>query len=90
MSEAATSVLASFYGGNTAITVTSADLPGVERDFPSFSDAVAQVVDARIFAGFHFRFSCGDAVEMGAKVGNYVMQTVAQPVNGNKEGQLGG
>jgi hypothetical protein len=90
VSEAATSVLASFYGDDTAITVTSAGLPGVERKFSTFSDAVAQVVDARIFAGFHFRFSCDDAVAMGAEVADYAMRTVARPVNGGKEGQLGG
>jgi hypothetical protein len=90
VSEAATSVLASFYGDDTAITATSAGLPGVERTFSTFSDAVAQVVDARIFAGFHFRFSCDDAVAMGAKVADYVTRTVARPANGEKAGQLGG
>jgi DNA-binding HxlR family transcriptional regulator len=90
VSEAATSVLASFYGDDTAITATSAGLPGVERTFSTFSDAVAQVVDARIFAGFHFRFSCDDAVAMGAKVADHVTRTVARPVNGEKAGQLGG
>jgi hypothetical protein len=83
VSTAATSVLASFYGDDTSFTVTSAGLPGVERDFSSFSSAVAQVVEARIFGGMHFRFACEDAVQMGAQVAAYVEGTVAQRVHGD-------
>ena len=57
VSAAATAVLASFYGNHTSFTVTSAGLPGVERNFNSFSSSVLQIEDARIYAGFHFRFS---------------------------------
>jgi hypothetical protein len=90
VSNAAVSVLASFYGDNTSFSMTSAGLPGVERDFTSFSSAVLQVEDARIYAGFHFRFSCIDGATLGAKVADYVTRTVAQPVHGNEVGQLGG
>jgi hypothetical protein len=49
------------------------------------SSAVAQVVDARIFAGFHFRFACEDAVRMGREVGDYVNDTVARGVEGDDD-----
>jgi PAP2 superfamily len=81
VSRAAASVLASFYGNDTSFRIVSAGLQGVERDFTSFSSAVAQVVDARIFAGFHFRFACEDAVRMGSNVANYVDETVARRVD---------
>jgi hypothetical protein len=81
VSSAATSVLADAYGEDTSFRVLSAGLSGVERDFTSFSSAVAQVVDARIFAGFHFRFSCEDAVRMGHEVAEYVDDHVAQRVD---------
>ena len=81
VSSAAATVLATFYGNNTAFTVTSAGLPGVERDFTSFSAAVQQVEDARIYAGFHFRFSCADAATLGAQVARYVTSTLMQPVH---------
>jgi hypothetical protein len=80
VSSAAASVLASFYGNPTAFTVTSAGLPGVQRDFTTFSAAVAQVEDARIYAGFHFRFSCTDAANLGAHVASYITSTLMQPL----------
>ena len=50
VSSAAASVLASFYGDATPFTVTSAGLPGIQRDFTTFSSAIQQVEDARIYA----------------------------------------
>jgi hypothetical protein len=90
VSDAATSVLESFYGDATPFTVTSAGLPGVERDFTSFSSAVLQVEDARIYAGFHFRFSTVDGATLGAGVAGYVLGNVALPVHGREVGQLSG
>jgi hypothetical protein len=90
VSAAATAVLASFYGNDTSFTVTSAGLPGVERDFSSFSSSVLQIEDARIYAGFHFRFSCVDGATLGASVGSYVLGHVAVPVHGQDVGQLRG
>ena len=80
VSSAAASVLASFYGSDTSFTVTSAGLPGVQRDFTSFSAAVQQVEDARIYAGFHFRFSCADGATLGTHVAQYVTGTLMQPL----------
>src|SRR5215467_1084720 len=79
-SGAAATVLAAFYGNDTSFMVTSAGLPGVQRHFTSFSSAVQQVEDARIYAGFHFRFSCVDGSALGAQVGTYVLQTIMQPL----------
>jgi len=90
VSGAPATVLASFYGNDTSFSVTSAGLPGVERDFTSFSSAVLQVEDARIYAGFHFRFSCVDGATLGAHVGDYVIDTLMRPVHGNEVGQLTG
>jgi hypothetical protein len=90
VSDAATSVLASFYGDATPFSVTSAGLPGVERDFMSFSSAVLQVEDARIYAGFHFRFSTVDGATLGAAVAGYVLENVARPLHGQEVGQLSG
>ena len=90
VSAAATAVLASFYGNDTSFTVTSAGLPGVERDFSSFSSSVLQIEDARIYAGFHFRFSCVDGATLGSSVGAYVLGHVALPVRGQDIGQLNG
>jgi hypothetical protein len=88
ISNAALSVLASFYGDATSFTVTSNGLPGVERGFLSFSSAVLQVEDARIYAGFHFRFSDVDGATLGASVARYVVGNVALRVHGDKAEQL--
>ena len=81
VSSAAGTVLASFFGSDAQFTLTSNGLPGVDRSFAGFSDAVAQVADARVFAGFHFRFSCVDGAQLGANVANYAESTLMQRVS---------
>jgi len=68
VSSAAATVLASTCGNDTPFTVTSNGLPGVQGDFSSFTAAVQQVQDARIYAGFHYRFSTEDGATLGAQV----------------------
>jgi hypothetical protein len=81
VSSAAASVLAAKYGNNTSFIVTSAGLPGTERDFTSLSSAVQQVEDARIYAGFHFRFSCTEGATLGAHVAQWVTQILMRPLH---------
>lgn len=88
VSDAAASILASFYGNSTTFAVTSAGLPGVERDFTSFSSAVDQIENARIYAGFHFRFSTVDGATLGAEIAQYILQNAALPNHGREFGQL--
>lgn len=79
VSGAAATVLASFFGEHTSFAVTSNGVPGASRSFTTFSDAVAQVADARVFAGFHFRFSCDDAGQMGTKAANLALKKLMLP-----------
>jgi PAP2 superfamily len=90
VSAAPATVLAEFYGDETPFTLTSANMPGVTRDFISFTEAVQQVESARVWAGFHFRFSCEDGATLGTNVANWVLATLALPVRGNETGQLRG
>ena len=71
MSGAAAFILAAAFGENTAFTVTSEIRPGT-RSFASFSDATAEIVNARVFGGIHFRTSCLRANALGAAVADYV------------------
>ena len=82
VSNAALSVLALFYGDDTSFTATSTGVPGVTRDYTSFSAAAEDVADARVFGGMHFRFSCNTAIQMGSEIANLVDNTVAQNVHG--------
>jgi hypothetical protein len=79
VSSAAATILASAFGDDTSFSVTSAGLPGVQRTFSSFGDAVAQVSDARVWAGFHFRFSCDDGAVLGSQVAGYVAAHLMLP-----------
>jgi hypothetical protein len=85
ISASAAAVLASFYGTDAEFTVTSNGLPGVARSFSSFPAAVAQIADARIFAGFHFRFSCDDGIVLGNEIAQYIRSTHLLRVAGRDE-----
>jgi hypothetical protein len=71
MSGAAAFLLAAAFGENTAFSVTSEVRPGT-RSFSSFSEAIAEIVDARVFGGIHFRTSCLRANGLGRAVADYV------------------
>jgi PAP2 superfamily len=72
MSGAAAFILAAEFGENTTFTVTSEILPGTQRSFSNFSQATAEIADARVFGGIHFRTSCVRANGLGRAVADYV------------------
>jgi hypothetical protein len=84
-SSAAGAMLASIFGDDTSFTVTSAGLPGVTRSFTSLSAGVAQVGDARVLAGIHFRSACDDGITMGALIAAYVKSHVMLPAGGQED-----
>ena len=71
MSGAAAFILAAEFGENTAFTVTSEVRSGT-RAYSNFSDAIAEIADARVFGGIHFRTSCVRANTLGRTVADYV------------------
>jgi hypothetical protein len=71
VSGAAAFILASAFGDDTPFTVTSEVRPGT-RAFPSFSAATAEIADARVFGGIHFRTSCIRGNALGQAVADYV------------------
>jgi hypothetical protein len=80
VSAAAAMMLASTFGDDTDFTMISAGLPGVTHTFTHFSAAVAEVANARVYAGFHFRFSCEDGIHLGLQVSERVQSTLMLPV----------
>jgi hypothetical protein len=82
VSSAGAGVLAAEFGDQTSFNVTAFPLPGVVRSFTSFSDAVAQVGDARVWAGIHFRYACDAAIQEGAQIAAWVNDNVAVPIHG--------
>jgi hypothetical protein len=61
------------------ITVTSHTAPGVTRRWTRLSDYSREVSNARIWAGFHYRFSTVAAQEMGRKIGELTVTTTLRP-----------
>ncbi|MCA1671567.1 MAG: vanadium-dependent haloperoxidase, partial [Actinobacteria bacterium] len=70
----ATAIGAFFGRDDVAITVDS-QATGVNRRFDRLSDAVADVIEARILGGVHFRFSGEDGTTLGARVASFVTRT---------------
>ncbi|QFZ20818.1 vanadium-dependent haloperoxidase [Saccharothrix syringae] len=52
---------------------------GTTRRFDSFSEATAEVVEARIWAGIHFRSADVDGVGLGTAVGNHITKHYFRP-----------
>ena len=77
VSGAAAFVLAAEFGDNTPFSVTSDVRPGT-RSFASFSAAVAEIADARVFGGIHFRISCVQGNVLGQSVAAYVLSHAMQ------------
>jgi PAP2 superfamily len=63
------------------IVMTSSTAPGVTHRWTNLWSYADEVSLARIWAGFHYRFSTRVGQEMGRKVGRFVVQNVMQPLN---------
>ena len=71
VSGSAAAILAAEFGGNSSFTVTSDVRPGT-RSFTSFTDAVDEIANARVFGGIHYRTSCVRGNQLGQAVADYV------------------
>ena len=82
VSGAAGAVLADYFGDETSFTIDSDVMLGVIRSFTSFTEALEEVKEARIFAGIHFRSACDDGQATGIQVANYILQNALQRLHG--------
>ena len=75
-SSAVGAVLTSVLGDNVPeFSLTSTTLPGVTRKWTRIQDYNEEVALARIYAGFHYRFSTQVGSDMGRKIGELVATT---------------
>jgi hypothetical protein len=88
VSGAAARILAGYFGEDTQFSVASDGMPGVVRYFSSFSSALDEVKNARVFGGIHFRTACNDGQTLGRAVGDYILGHALLPIHGNREGQV--
>jgi hypothetical protein len=62
------------------VSMTSRTAPGVTRRWNNLREFVAEVSQARIWAGFHYRFSTLAGEAMGRQIGEYVVSNFMQPM----------
>lgn len=60
------------------VAITSPTLPGVEHRWTNLRTFSQEVSEARIWAGFHYRFSTVVGEEMGRKIADYVVGNFLQ------------
>jgi hypothetical protein len=58
-----------------AISLTSPTAPGVTRKWTRLQDYSDEVSNARVYAGFHYRFSTEVGKDMGKKIGQLTLAT---------------
>jgi hypothetical protein len=61
------------------VAMTSATAPGVTHRWTNMTAFTEEVANARIWAGFHYRFSTHVGTDMGLQIGEYVVKNVMQP-----------
>jgi hypothetical protein len=71
-SSAMANILISEFGDNPGVPIT-VTLAGITRHWNTFSEAVQEVIDARVYSGIHFR----NTDEVGARMGRQVAQFVS-------------
>ena len=73
--------LESFFGpGRLRFSVDSL-VTGETRYYNRFREVVAEVNNARVWAGFHFRYSQEDGSRIGRKVARFVVRNFFQPLD---------
>ena len=61
------------------IAMTSPSAPGVTHRWTNLTALTDEVANARIWSGFHYRFSTRVGTQMGRQIGDYVVKNIMQP-----------
>ena len=75
ISSAMATVLRLLFGDDpgVAFAATSPTNPGFERRWTTFSEGVLEVIDARVYAGIHFRSSDERGATLGRQIGRFAV-----------------
>jgi hypothetical protein len=74
-----TEALAGFFGTDDIRFSLDSRVTGTSREYQRFHEAVKDVNEARVLAGFHFRNSDQEGSNLGRKVGRYVVERFFRP-----------
>jgi hypothetical protein len=80
LSGAAAGVLIHEFRDRVRFDITTDLMLGVTRSYRSISQALDEVINARVFAGIHFRQACDEGTELGKSVAAYVIANKFQRV----------
>jgi hypothetical protein len=84
-SSASLNAMQNFFGTDKIdFTITSTRFPGQPRHYDRFSDALKEVVDARVWGGIHFRTADEQGAGLGKKVAHWEEKHYFQPVTSLK------
>ena len=74
-------VLMLAFGDNPGVPIvaTSPTNAAFSRTWTTFSEGVAEVIDARIYSGFHFRRSNEEGASLGLRIAKYVVKHSLAP-----------
>jgi PAP2 superfamily len=75
-----THTLKNFFGTDRIAFSAFSNKSGTTRSFDRFSDALEEVIDARVWAGIHFRTADTQGAVLGKKVAHYLKKHYFQPV----------
>jgi hypothetical protein len=81
VSGAIAATLQGFFGTDAVSFSTFSSFSGTTRSFTSFSQAITEIMNARVWAGIHFRTACVQGQAMGAKIAHILEQKYFQPVS---------
>jgi hypothetical protein len=73
--------LQSFFGTDKIAFSAFSNKSGTTRSFARFSDALKEVIDARVWAGIHFRTADTQGAVLGKKVAHWLDKHYFQPVD---------
>ena len=66
------------------VGVTSSRFPGETRYYDRLSDAIREIIDARVWGGIHFRTADVQAQILGRKVALYMARHYFQPLDSGR------
>jgi PAP2 superfamily len=66
------------------VAMTSPTAPGVTHRWTNLNAYADEVAAARIFAGFHYRFSTIVGQDMGRQIGVHTVKTIMQPLGATR------
>jgi hypothetical protein len=80
VSGAIAATLQHFFGTDTVSFSTFSTFSGTTRSFTSFSQAITEIMNARVWAGIHFRVACIQGQGLGKKVAQELVRNYFKPV----------